>query len=574
MNIVDIAAGSDDFNILVQALTTAGLVETIRTSTDITVFAPNDAAFTTLAVDLGFAGDTTDETAVFNHIAGVLASLDPVGDPVPLLSSILTYHVSGSVLDAAAVTAAATIPTLSAGNAITPDVPVLEDLEPDLVNPSLIQTDIPADNGILHVIDRVLLPLDVPGNDAPSITGLVAASGTGTDGDNTDFDILLAAVQTAGLDGVLDTAGLDATVFAPTDAAFIALARDLGYTGTDEAGALTAIVETLTALGGGDPIPLLTTILLYHVSPDAKQASQVLGLSEIETLQGGTFDVSGTLLVDNDPDLTDPALIATDIQASNGIVHAIDRVLIPVDIPASNGAGGQVILFGDAANGGSITGAGDNDILIGQAQADDFRGRAGADAFVLSNDNARDLIRDFEIGVDVIDVSAFADSFDDLTITNVVRKDGSVNWINISDQDHGSEFWLRFGDGTTLDAANLTADSFVFSDVPLPPPAPNAVQDTAGIDNLRGTKRDDVFAMEDDGLRDLIRGFELGTDAIDVSAIAGSIDDLTITNIARGDGTTSWISVADQAGEAEFWLRFVDETDFDAANLTEDSFVF
>ena len=79
---------------------------------------------------------------------------------------------------------------------------------------------------------------------------------------------------------------------------------------------------------------------------------------------------------------------------------------------------------------------------------------------------------------------------------------------------------------------------------------------------------------EDDGLRDLIRGFELGTDTIDVSAIADSIDDLAIANVTRGDGSTNWISVADRAGETEFWLRFAEDANFDASNLTEDSFVF
>ena len=86
MNIVDIAAGSNDFNILVTALNTAGLTDTVRDADDITVFAPTDAAFTALAVDLGFDGDTSDETAVFNHIAGALTELAEDDDPIPLLT--------------------------------------------------------------------------------------------------------------------------------------------------------------------------------------------------------------------------------------------------------------------------------------------------------------------------------------------------------------------------------------------------------------------------------------------------------------------------------------------------------
>ena len=575
MNIVEIAGGSDDFNILVQALTTANLVDTIQNSNDITVFAPTDAAFTTLAVDLGFTGDQTDETAVFNFIAGALAGLDPNGDPIPLLTTILTYHVSGSVLDSTAVTNAATIPTLAGeGVEITPNVPVLEDLEPDIINPSLVldAIDIAADNGILHTIDRVLLPLDIPGNDVPSITGLVAASGDGPDQDNTDFDLLLAAVQTAGLADTLDTAGLDATVFAPNDAAFIALANDLGYTGTDEAEALTAIVETLTALGSGNPLPLLTAILTYHVSPGAAQLSQVAGLNEVATLQGGTIGIDGTTLVDAEPDLADPNLVATDIQVSNGIVHVIDRVLLPVDIPASNGLNDVRIELGDAT-GGRLRGADDNDLLIDGAARNDMRGLAGADTFVMADDNVVDLVRDFEVGVDTLDVSAFAASIDDLSIENIVRGNGSTAWISVADASGGTEFLLRFGDDTTLDAASLTADSFVFADAPIPVTL-NAITGTDARDNLRATDLADEFILQNDDTIDLVRGFEQGADQLNVSAFAASFDEMTISNVVNGAGVTRWIGIADDTGETEVLFRFNADTELDAANLTADDFIF
>lgn len=576
MNIVEIATaeGEDRFDILVQALTAANLVTTIQTSTDITVFAPTDEAFTKLAVDLGFTGDQTDETAVFTFIADTLASLDPDDDPIPLLTSILTYHVSGQILDAAAVTAASSISTLNTAADITPDVPILVDLEPDLINPALVDVDIAADNGILHVIDRVLLPLDIPGNDAPTIAGLVAASGDGPDENSGDFDLLLAALQTAELDGVLDTDGIDVTVFAPTDAAFIALAQDLGFNGSDEAGALDAIVATLTALGGGDPIPLLTAILTYHVSPGAKQLAQVATLPEVATLQGGTFEVSGTTLVDNEPDITDPSLVATDIQASNGIVHAIDRVLLPVDIPASNGANATLVLIADPLVGGKLTGGVDNDLLFDALAVDDLRGREGMDTFILSADQERDIIRDFEVGIDMIDVSAFAASIDDLTITNLAKRDGSTNWINVADAAGNDAFILRFGDGTALDAANLTADAFVFADAALPPAPANVVAGTDVRDDLRGTAQADVFELLDDDILDTIRTFESGVDQIDVSAFASSFDELTIVNRANGAGVTRWIDISDDTGETEVLVRFAAGTDLDAANLTADDFIF
>ena len=75
MNIVDIAAGSDDFNILVRALQTVDLVDTVRDATDVTVFAPTDAAFTQLANDLGYDGDAADEDAVFAFLVSALTDL-------------------------------------------------------------------------------------------------------------------------------------------------------------------------------------------------------------------------------------------------------------------------------------------------------------------------------------------------------------------------------------------------------------------------------------------------------------------------------------------------------------------
>src|SRR5690606_26941829 len=96
-----------------------------------------------------------------------------------------------------------------------------------------------------------------------TITDIVAASGDGFDTNGRDYDVLLAAVTAAGLGETLATPGLDVTVWAPKDRAFVRTAQDLGFTGenSDEAGAWAFLVEALTAIGGGDPIPTLTTIL-------------------------------------------------------------------------------------------------------------------------------------------------------------------------------------------------------------------------------------------------------------------------------------------------------------------------
>ena len=533
MNIVEIASGSPDLQILVRALGAADLVTTIQDSNDITVFAPTDAAFGQLAADLGFTGDMTDEDAVFDFLVAALTDLSDTGDPVLPLTQILTYHVASGVLDAAAVASAPSIPTLQSG-VITPAVPVLEDLEPDILNPSLIDTDILADNGIVHVIDRVLLPFDLPNNDVPSITSIVAASGE-LDENPADFDILLTAVQTAGLAGVLDTEGLDATVFAPNDGAFLSLAQSLGFSGTDEAGALNFIVAALTDLGGGDPIPLLTEILTYHVSPEAKQSSAVLAATEFDTLQGGTITRSGTTLVDNEPDLPDPGLITSqlDILASNGIVHAIDQVLLPIDIPASSGAGQPLVLIGSPERD-LLAGGVDNDVLIGKGGGDIKIGGGGADVFALGADGARDKVIDFEIGIDRLDVSDWGVT----AIGELFLKQRGDNSVLVFNHDNSAVVQVATG---TIATTDLTEDSFIFA----LSSAPETITGTDARDQLQGTEDADVL---DGGLsRDFYTGgtgadiFVAGTDVADVvlDFIEG-VDQLDLT--AWGVAATSDLS--------------------------------
>ncbi|HKY15183.1 MAG TPA: fasciclin domain-containing protein [Microthrixaceae bacterium] len=175
----------------------------------------------------------------------------------------------------------------------------------------------------------------------PTIAGIVARSGGEFDRNRHDYDILLNAVSAAGLVDTLNTPGLDVTVWAPNDAAFVRLAQDLGVEGNDERVAFEAIVATLTALGGGDPLPLLTSILTYHVTPGARGVWNVLFTHEFPTLQGATIGrnfrswTSILDLVDKEPGLEDPALtFPIGVRASNGVIHTIDRVLIPVDLDA------------------------------------------------------------------------------------------------------------------------------------------------------------------------------------------------------------------------------------------------
>ncbi|WP_299878501.1 fasciclin domain-containing protein [uncultured Sulfitobacter sp.] len=489
-NIVDIAGGSDDFNILVKALGAAGLVETVQNLNDITVFAPTDAAFTQLATDLGFDGDTSDEDAVFGFIADALAGLAPDGDPIPLLTDILLYHVSAGAKTAAEVDAADAVSTFLEGATFGSEGTELIDNEPDIDNPNIVVPDVPASNGTIQGIDRVLLPLDVPGNEPelPTLAGLVGASEGVFDKNGEDFDILLNAVQAAGLVGALDDPEADLTVFAPNDAAFKGLAATLGFQGHGEQAAFNYLVESLSLLsGGGDPIPLLTTVLTYHVAPEALDADAVLSSDGIATLQGGTLTVDGASLVDADPDVGNPNLIATNLFASNGVAHVLDGVLLPADLLVSDGSNGvdfkiggekrnvfftgrdndfvdgnggdDVIILGignDVGVGGDgtdvIRGGRGEDLLVGGAGDDFLVGGRGADVFVFNTGDGNDVFLGFQTGIDKIDLSGTGfDSYDALA-PMIMNEDGTATL------DLGEDQSIVI-DSRTL---NLTEEDFIF----------------------------------------------------------------------------------------------------------------
>jgi len=173
-----------------------------------------------------------------------------------------------------------------------------------------------------------------PHQPRPTITDIVAGSGGAFDHNSHDFDLLLRAVKAAGLADALAAPG-HLTVFAPDDRAFVALARALGYHGRDERGAYNAIVGALTTLGNGNPIPVLKTVLLYHVLPVQLKAYKVSQRHTLTTLAGVDIRPDGFRLRDQAPALRDPRMIAgrVNIAASNGIVHVVNRVLVPVAVP-------------------------------------------------------------------------------------------------------------------------------------------------------------------------------------------------------------------------------------------------
>ncbi|MEL6214608.1 MAG: fasciclin domain-containing protein, partial [Pseudomonadota bacterium] len=268
----------NDFDILLNAVLAAELEGVLAdTTADFTVLAPDDRAFLRLAKDLGYKGNK--ESGAFAAIVGALTVLGD-GEPIPVLRDILLYHVLPVGRPSEEIASTRIIET-ALGATIVTNGRRLIDNDPDIRDPFLrLRTGgIEASNGIINPISRVLIPLDIENtvaDELPSIADIVAASGGDFDHNPKDFDLLLTALQTADLVGAVADREASLTVLAPNDLAFIRLARNLGYRGSDEAEAFGVIVEALTTLGGGDPVPLLRTVLLYHVLPEALPVKSII----------------------------------------------------------------------------------------------------------------------------------------------------------------------------------------------------------------------------------------------------------------------------------------------------------
>jgi uncharacterized surface protein with fasciclin (FAS1) repeats len=266
--IVATAQEAGSFTTLLAALDAAGLTSALEGDGPFTVFAPTDAAFA--AIDSEVLSDLISDT--------------------DLLTAVLTYHVVPGRYTATDVAGLSSAPTLNGK-------PVALSFDGTTVRvdgASVIAADVEASNGIIHVIDQVILP-------EPIADLVQVARGAGS------FSTLLAAVEAAGLTGVLKGDG-PFTVFAPTDAAFAAIDPD----------ALNALLA--------DP-EALAAVLTYHVVPGRFTAAQVLASSSLPTANGANAAIS--LDSDGNPRIDDAIILATDIGARNGIVHVIDRVIFP-----------------------------------------------------------------------------------------------------------------------------------------------------------------------------------------------------------------------------------------------------
>lgn len=273
-NIVQTAVGDPQFSILVSALQKANLVSALEDTGPFTVFAPTNAAFNALFAQLDVSG--------INDLSAEI--LTPI---------LLNHVVSGSVKSTDIATGYANTLNSSAPGQNFVNIYIEKTTSVKVDGSNVTAADVMASNGVIHVIDKVIVPASVVSHAI----------------NNPGFSTLVAAVLKADLASALSATG-PFTVFAPTNEAFAKLFTALGVSG----------IADLTA-------EQLTPILLYHVVSGNARAAQVTSGS-VPTLNtasnidvvvtGGSVKLNGTSNV-----------IATDVQGTNGVIHVIDTVLVP-----------------------------------------------------------------------------------------------------------------------------------------------------------------------------------------------------------------------------------------------------
>jgi transforming growth factor-beta-induced protein len=308
------SAETPEFTVLLAAVQAAdpAFLETLSNAdARVTVFAPTDAAFTELLAALNLSAE---------ELLGNKALLD----------TVLSYHVVPGVFDAASVVKldGALLGTALPENALA----ITLDGENVMVNDAtVVAADVMAANGVVHVIDSVLVPADVTeiaaemesamesesmdSEPATIAETVVASAGASTP----EFATLLAAVQAADPAVLATLSGAGSyTVFAPTDAAFGAAFTAMNVTPSD------VLADQAN----------LTNILLYHVVPGKFSAETVIaaasaseeGVKVATLLPGTTLTIK---VVDGKVMINEATVATPDVAASNGIIHVIDGVLLP-----------------------------------------------------------------------------------------------------------------------------------------------------------------------------------------------------------------------------------------------------
>ncbi len=278
-DVVELAQSNPDLSILVEAVIAADLVGTLKGQGPFTVFAPNNSAFAALLTELNVTK------------AQLLADK-------ALLTTVLTYHVLPAKVEKAQIPLGRAITTVQKGILKIDSVGSAVVINDGRNRKStIIATDIQASNGVVHVIDKVLLPANK--NIVETAQSLP------------QFSVLVEAVIAANLQGTLAGAG-PFTVFAPTNDAFTALLAELGLT--------KAQLLASTAL--------LTKVLTYHVLPAQQLKAELPVNTPVATVAGDTLSISSAFVITDQRGRTSNVVV-TDVLTSNGVIHAVDKVILP-----------------------------------------------------------------------------------------------------------------------------------------------------------------------------------------------------------------------------------------------------
>lgn len=269
LDIVETAVKAGSFKTLATALEHTGLVSALQGEGPFTVFAPTDAAFAKLPA------------GTLQHL------LEPENKDA--LAGILEFHVASGQLNAKHVAGRSFVETLQGQR-----IGVESSDGVRVAGARVVKADIQCSNGVIHVIDEVILP------SSDSILATAAKAGT--------FKTLTAAIKAAGLADVLSGPG-PFTVFAPTDAAFAKLPE----------GTVASLLEP-------ENKAKLVQILKLHVVPGRIYSDQALAAGKAKSIEGAALRIA---VVGGEARVNDAKLSSTDIQAGNGVIHVIDSVLLP-----------------------------------------------------------------------------------------------------------------------------------------------------------------------------------------------------------------------------------------------------
>ena len=483
------AAATGVHDSLVAALTHAGLVATLQGTGPFTVFAPTDQAFADAGIDLADF-DTPEENATLSDIL-----LHHVYSGT-VYSSDLTDGMLATMVNGDNVKFGVSATTVTVGTA------------------TVTTADVQASNGVIHIIDTVLIPpVDIP----------ATAQTTGI------HDSLVAAVVQADLLATLQGTG-PFTLFAPTDQAF----ADAGI--------------DLAALDNPTGKETLSDILLYHVVPSQVPASAVTECMSADAANGQplSFTVGNGVMV-NDANVT-----MTDVVTSNGLIHVIDKVLTPSDTP------------NDIPRTAQCTGIHDS-LVAGVIQAELLETLQGSGPFTLfaPTDQA---FADAGIDLASLDTPAGKAALSDILLYHVVSGEvpsSAVTECMSATAVNGQPLSFTVNGGVMVNGANVTLADVntsngvihVIDKVLTPSDAPNDIARTAQctgihdslvaavvqadlLETLQGTGPFTLFAPTDQAFADA--GIDLA--ALDTVEGKAALADILLYHVVSGEVPSSAVT--------------------------------